>query len=107
MRTLGSCATSWPRLPEAAAPLKRQTATRHLRLAGVEYSGLRRCRAVELDDVDTNRCGQARRGAVALDLGHQLAHRHSAMPRNAGERIPHRRLKPDAGSVVGDNDIAD
>ena len=58
--------------------------------------GLPRRSAIEIDDIDADRRGEARHVAVALDLGDELVERHPAAARDVPQPLPHRRFQPHA-----------
>ena len=70
-------------------------------------TGLCRCRPVEVDDVDSNRCGQARRVALPVDLGNELVDVGLSLPRNLQQSVPHDRLEPHAGAMTRHDDVTD
>src|SRR5579862_673246 len=102
---LRSCAVFWTRLVEES---RRRVAERQRdRLQRPRLPAEQRDGAVEIDDVDPDRGGQARRGAAVVDVADEPMDRRPEMPRNVVQRVPLRGLQANAGAVSADDDVAD
>src|SRR3954452_15995703 len=98
------CGSFWPRLPEGSPRgLARQPCSH---LSGPVALRCRR-RTIEIDDIDANRRRQAGRIAPPIDLGDELIDIGFLLPGDLLQRLPHHRLKPDAGAMTRHDDVVD
>ena len=63
--------------------------------------------AVEIDDVDSDRGGEASRYAPTVDLGDEVVHGDVLPVRDVVQGIPHRRFEANAGPVSTHDDVVD
>src|SRR5437764_1375999 len=68
---------------------------------------MRCCGAIEIDNIDADRRGEARRRALAVDTCDQVVNRQLLLARDVLQGFPHHRLEADARPVTRDDHVAD